>query len=1624
MTTTDTATVPVTPAPRSGPDDTAALAATGALLDAGAVLPAAAVTADHDTVDVLTTRAYRHPALEGRPVVRLVPATLGSAEDLTMEFLGFAAPEEVTEVGVVRQQALGFPAWALVHDPANGHHALALVKEIERLARVARSRIGPAKEGFDTLAEQLARSVPHFLPTYYEEAARAFLAAESSTYAATMFGKARDAERAYGLAIDEERQHTVFLEFALAGALTAKALSAHARDLAARSEPGTAYERFRRLCLERTLGGLPPYAAMHADLKRLAKAAKVGDEAEEEMLAELFTAPAVTRAPSAFWAAYRPALGRLARRDPAVRGRLLSMFPNDCADDVWLAVLEESGATEALTGPADAVPAGAASPDGPAGWLGRFDNHREGWRRKRLPALLDLATRMAGRLKADGEPVKLCRANDYVDFDLVDVCLAHGVPVAEPAKTARYAVQQWLADETEGRRDLAAMAADPKLRTGLAAGIEGWLEPGWRGKASAQPKRIREIIAVPGLRAAVHWWLASVADRVTGRGLPNLGSQLDRVTLMASPEGLAVNPEAVRRVVEHRLAPVLGRTLRAGVLDEYGWPALESAAATLTAGAKADPDDEDQFQLVAQWPHLIVRVRDQVLVVGDEGVVLEHLLRIPADQRHWMWRTVLRYVDGQLLVCWDIGRERAGYWSGSPDDVFVVPDDAFSTGALASVALPGGGRTAGGRPLHVGDRSEQERGRVASDGTSHWVWTRKNDKARWYEFDTVTGDLGRESLPAFFEAGAAEGEPLELGECRLLPAPDTASASPLGHRDGLVGWRLRETADHGQAGESVDGRSFRLPGDLRGSGLGGTLVGAVRFPGSGATYGLLWSTAYRDNKLVLCTEDGFVVAKFGYDGGKNKFAAGTRLLPPPAHWHYLRARDEAGSAALRAVTDGQARELLDGAAGSDRAAVVALVARVLPGITSPELVAGVAGIVRQAAKHQARLAKFGAVLAGEPLDEPAPAVEAEAEQESTEDAGRPTDKVLAAALHGFMPYCYDRGRSAVRMLEACGAALHATTGGNVEIGRALYRADHDWLQALAALPVAMYRAVSPAIPADQREGLLGLLDACAGVLSAGGRLRLVWLMPDDKALSAPYKIGDIIQFGASERFVVFGLDESDGEITALHHTKEAGFTALTGYRVRSEIPLDAPGGPTASRVADFVAAAREHGPVPWSADRVRDLSVAAGVSLAEATTLLAGLPDGGTVTRGDPAEWWRTVPYDAVEVALRTWANLPRRAGATALAALVPEDTSALWTSGPLVQRFATWWTESNGARTPVADELIVEAHRAGIASGVSASELLHGLASPGTCRWLAGRVGTIDDGELLVTLVRALPWLVYRLPTGHPVRSALPVALDRARHLVTDPELVIDIGYLDDSKIRALTSALGVEVKSDEHGIRAGALFFPPDDGWRQVQLRPALLTGPDDPLLAVLRTRLDDLEEGPLAAVRTLLSDQLGDWVTYRVPDGVAGAEHDPSRSAPALVAEVAATHGIGPDAATVYLQLLALPDPTDRNVAGWTGWKPARLKAARAELAATALVVDAKRPRAGRTLFLPGGWLALRAPHLPLERWKLPLLLGNEGAVDGLGMVIPVAPAPRLFELAWARVRDGDVPRFDNLVTERRR
>jgi hypothetical protein len=1555
-----------------------------AFLDAGAVLSASVPVTKDDAVDTLTARTYRHPALDDRVVVRLVPATLGEAEDLALEFLAFGAPERVDEVGLVRQQALGFPAWALVHDPANGHHALALVKDIERLARAAKSRVGPANDGFIALGEQLARTVPHFLPTFYEQAGRAFLAADSPSYAATMFGRAREAERAYGLTIDEERTHAVFLEFALAGALTAKALSAHARDLTARCLPPVAYERFRKLCVERTLGGLPPYAGMHTDLRRLAKASGLEQvSADGLVLADILAAPAILRAPAAFWTAYQGSLAKHATRDKALRTTLFGLFPDNCPDEAWLALLEESGAVAALVD-------GGGPADGAAGWLSRFAAHRDkrSWRdTARSPGLVALVPRLAPRLIADGEPVVLCGEDMDVDLDLLDACLATGVPVADPHSDARWSVARWIADETDGRRDIVAVAADDRFRSRLAAALEDSLD------SEHRPERVAAILAVPGLREALHGWLDTVAETVVRQGLPTLRRQLDRMALAASPDGFAVNPEAVRRVVDHDLGPVVGRTLRCGVLDEYGWPAWEDAVTKLLS-VKAKDDDEGKLSMVRQWPVLLARRGDLVLAIGAERIELEHETRIPKAQRHYLWRLALRYVDGALLVCWDKGRDRAGYWTSEPDDVFVVPDDAFEIHDGGSLAMPEGGRTYGGAALRAGDRSEKRVGAVASDGTTFWVLTSgkgrtSSDEDVWREFDPATGQLGPVSMPGFFVEGGA----VEADECWLRPAVGVPDGSPLGQRDGLVGWRVRHLHDRGRAGEGIDGRTFTVPGEAR---RHGQLAGAFRFPGSDETYGLLWSPSWRSESVTVCASDGFVVGRYKLGASRPKFARGTGIVPPAMFWSYLRPRDPGGSAALRVLTDERASALLAGAAGLDRAGVRELVVRELPELTHPALVDGVAGVVQQAAKRVATLRDFASVLSGQPVFPKPKKGEGPAEPVAAGHLEAASDDQLYDALGSFMTYCIRRGHSGIQMFEAAATALTAVTppAGKWAHGRT----DTDWYELFGVLPVAMYLAILPATATEQREALLVLLDTYArsGLGAPGGRLRMVTLEAKKEPDLEP---GAVLQV-EGRRLLVRSVDDQD--VMALDYAPDGQFGPIPGFKITDEDEMELPLG-----AGELVRLVRENGPAQWDPELATRLSEAAGMSRAEAVFLLAGLPTEGKVDVGLSAA--------LLEVAQSAWREHGRFPAVLGL--LMPEDPAALWSTGPRLDLVVAQRVQRHGQRRPVPDELIELAHRAGLTVPVSAAELLHGLANPDTCRWLQPGDESVGLGDVVVGVAQAVAWLGYHLPPDHPIRANLPGAVERVRQRLRDPASVVDVGYVDEEKVPRIVAAFGGTPTTGPKWIEVGPVRIEATDEYRTVQVRPGLLSGPDDPALAVLRTRLDDTEEQFFGALRAL------DKSVHNIQSTV-DAPHDPSRSAPELVAAVASARGLGADAATLYLQLLALPDPTDRNVARWTGWKPARLAAARKELAATDLVVEAKRSRAGRSLFLPGGWLALRSPHLPVERWKIPLLTLDDDGGCALDIVVPAAPLPELFALAWQRVADGDIPKFDEITTPERR
>ncbi|MEU4768366.1 hypothetical protein AB0H12_34465 [Actinosynnema sp. NPDC023794] len=1598
-----------------------------ALISAGAVLPGADdVGEDRDTI---TARHYAHEGLDGRVVVRLVPAVLGQAEDLTCEYLGFDAPARVSDVGTGKRVALGFPAWALVHDPANGHHALNLVKDVERLARTAKSRAGAAKDGFTALGAMLGRSAPHFLPTFYEQAGRIFLQHGNTSYAASMFGKAREAEEVHDLAVDPERTREVFLEFAFAGALTAKALSAHAKGLARKHDTDAAYELFFTLCVERTRGGLPPYTGMPEDLRRLAKAAKRDLVAEDHrLLRAILDSSAISRAGGAFWKSYRASLVALATGDAEVRGRLLSFVPDsETVLDLWLDILASCGATRALIGP-DEVEAN------PAEWLSSVLAVRSsGWRGTgRSVKLLDLVEAMAGRLAADAVPVRVLRHYRQGDLDVLDLLVSRDVPIARGNQDDHQLdVTGWLADDQPGRRDLAALAASERFGGALGSGLIAHARSHLRSNVVAVDV-LSSAMAVPGLRSALGAWIRGRVERVAVTGLPDLRAHLDTLAVVRLPEAYVDVPEAAESLARTDVAAALHRTLRGGVLDELGWPALEEAVARLaTAGT---PRDSSVVVCGEGWPALVLRRGETFVVVGPDGVLAEHVSRIPAHARHrWGAAPAASWFDGVLLVRWQGPDGELAYWSDAPDRVFAMGEGRTyhrNDMVRASIALPGGGRFAGGRAAHPGDTVVSTLSEAHGDGATVWTGFYHDRGWRWFEVDPATGQRGRASLPRFIEDFAADGTSLELDVCDLRPAVPATHRSPLGAADGLHGWRVRREADGSYAGEGVDGRRVRLAGGARPKGV-------LRLPG-----GADLTLATGNQTTAVLDAEGVRLATVSEATQHPAYATGTPFVPPLDWWHLLRPRDEAGSVALRGVTreavdrmlaaarqeepdKRTVRERLTALFAGDRGGLAGVVAAELPGLAHPALISGVVDLVRAAAEVERSYRRYGeiaeAARAVDPVLAPTgPAV---------------TEDDVNAALNWFGGYRSYNSRGQVRtglpaLITALGEAVARPEARALPLSNA-----PRWFDALPHLAALAHRAASPLTPDDQRAALALVLRSVAdgGLADGAGHWRTLGVVVDKgqagvKDRVVPVGDGFIALFETQWR------NSPGSRFDGLQFSRTPGvFDLPKDWHVESAEEVRTSFGP--DRVARFLDVLAERGPAPWFPEAVPALMELTGLGTAEATYLLAGLPgvgrwDANFLSTADR----RLLGLSAggAKVARDRFDRLRDGLRLELVAAAVPADPADLWTSGPDVATVAEVWTAAHGRRTPVPEDVLVDAAK--LLNLRDIGEYVAGVVNPDLTPWLTVDAELTFTGDglearrpegfdrvALWSVPQVLVWLAHRLPAGSPLRARLPEALALARQRVAHPGFAVDLGRW--VSLDRLCALLGVDVPTEAgvHQYHGWLELAPAGEEYCRLAARPGLV-GPADRDLFVAVTELAGGQD-VLRMLDRLADDRLTALCAVPTPEGVdpAAYHQDPTVSVPALVAEVATRFGLTEDAAALYLQLLALPDPTDANVARWTCWKPARLRQARAALAETDLVLTAKRARAGRSLFLPGGWLALAAPHLPLERWKAPML---EYVTGQPGVIVPLEPVADLFARAWQRVLDGDAPAYEELKTGGRR
>ncbi|MFE7437026.1 DNA-binding protein [Streptomyces tendae] len=1655
------------------------------LLRAGAVLPPG-TTGGGDRAVPVFTRAYRHPGLDDRIVVRLTPAdpsgTEPAAGDPAGGFLGLVPVGEPVEVGVGQHRAMGFPEWVLVRHPSDGHLAMSLVEEMNKVARTVRARAKKARATYESIGARLAGSVPHFLPTFYEEAGRVFLAAGDKAYASQMFVNARKAETAHALPFDEARMDAVFLEFALADAMPTKVLSSYAKGLSSRVPAATAYRHLRGLFVRLAAHDVAPSSPGAGELRKLAKAVAGKNALAEEMayLREVLPLPGTLKAPPGWWKAHRAALLELTRRDPAARGTLLGLLPSEWEHEElgqWLDLLEKTGATEGLCDAA--LPAEARSPDGTAGWTRRFlalcRTHERNIAPSELYPLLD---RMAGALRAELNDENGTLRPPVGDVNLLDQLLALDVPVGDPEARPWLNLQDWAARDE--RRDLRALEADTRFREVFRSGCPTYEREG------IDKRTVSRLAESPGGRPMLAEWVAGVSRRYLTSELGEFAGHSSPLEVLRWLPGevLATAEQGVREALATGMAPGLARALRGGILDELGWPAWDEAI-----GSPASPEDARRTLVGEAWPHLIVFRGGRVGVIGPQGTVLSHEMRLPDASKRW--GADARYVDGGLLVFWKGYSHQDGshgYWydadSGASAPVEVdggvsspYPCHADGSGGSngmpgTSLPLPGGGRTTGYGVLRRGDTHVPHRRPVIGDGTSYWVWIRDwsdQSNSAWFAYDPEADAVGERSVPDWFDEGlraAPEGSTLD--GAWLLPAPSAVPGPMCAPVDGVLGWRVVTLPDGSRRGEDLAGRSVVAP-----SGRGGKLEHALVFPGADRTVTVVRWTS----DIQLWDSEGVVLAEVRRGHTAGPFSAGTPLLPPLRYWPLMQPRDPQGSMALRRLDDDTAASLLTAALAEtpgdgteDQDEVLGPVRALLPQVGHEALLKGITGVARFAAEQQrvldAALARLDAAVQGAAPEEPRPVL---------------GDRLLASALNGVglterdERWYYDFNHAIFRLPELLARSMRGPSEPHPAGIFHLSLAAQGPLERLnaVALPelpaVLALRAASQATVEEHRPALdtfLGELDAQGLTEPDPAHWRRVHLAFDPSTFDGPgashgYTRGTLLDLGGGAFLVFpdgwyqFVREYGDYEVKgkhygALHHDPSGRFETPAPYTPVSEEPFV----PEPTRAPGWVAAFRaelaERGPAPWRPEAAEEFARLTGVTPTTARLVLAGMPQIDDKRVAVPSATLKVIGVKSADarVSKDELRSLDSAALRAVVAALLPTEPSRLWTHGPDAARAAEVWNERLGRRTPLPEDVLHDAVRTVEPVGWAPADALRGFADLANeprltkdLTWSMGRYSVVNDentpgfeGWVLKGSVALAAWLAHRLPSGDPLRATLPGVLTALRERLAHPGLLL---ALDRRGIdwEAFRRAAGDPAETGDDFERHGAVVLGTGRREPLPAIRPALLDAAGhDPHLAALYTgERPNAQETALRLVHDrpfaeLLADPGNPLAGERDADGLWWPQ-DPARSVPDLVGEAAKRYGIGEDAAVLYLMLLAMPDPTDRNTARWTGWGgqrggTARLRAARAELAATDLVVEGSRAKAGRSLFLPGGWTQPGNPHLPLERWKLPMYDLLEGEAPVLGVVVPTRPVTAVYREAWQRVQDGDGPRLEELEVPRPR
>ncbi|MEU6746708.1 hypothetical protein ABZ914_10845 [Spirillospora sp. NPDC046719] len=915
----------------------------------------------------------------------------------------------------------------------------------------------------------------------------------------------------------------------------------------------------------------------------------------------------------------------------------------------------------------------------------------------------------------------------------------------------------------------------------------------------------------------------------------------------------------------------------------------------------------------------------------------------------------------------------------------------------------------------------------------------------WPVYDAALEEIGRldgvtsvRGVLTVFGNGRAVAFDREgrLGTCTYtVPQDEKVHDLRVCHVDGrfLVAWRGSWYGPHGRGYWADRPGEVLAPQDPGTEDLAGPDV-TVRMPGAA------------EDVVVAVERDGLLRGRAGSDGAvlwtvahspaRRPDAGGHPFVPPTAFWDRFVPRDEPSSRALRDVTREAVEELLGGAD----------VRAVLPDVTDPRIADGVTATVQWAGRiqrHRGTIRERVAFRRSGVRVEP---------------VGDARDADLYELLWGLLHARTDghpREKPSdqpamVTSIAAAGAYLRGEVG---ERGRAdsVPERPLDWAPLLGSIGAVAWRLVGRPLPEPLRDaGVVLLREWARSPFARPGRWR--------RGTAPGAALAPLREAG---RTLVTG--DASGALRDLR-----ALDPDAAYRFVQPEDAPAPAGAEdvetvaiasddAARLARLLDAFAEHGHLKLDKEAVAAFAARTGARHAHAALLLTGLPMSPYV---DEEKTYRGAPYKIGTAFYRETRELVHGFAhgdrLRLLAAGLPDDPATLWDRRGTVRAaegMAEVWADLVGVRAPVAEEAAAELEARLVQGDAEAAT----LADPSTATALAedlrcrarfaksgfrgGAALRIDTGRPGVYATSGLPdvytraaarvaWALTERPVGDAAAAGAAELYELLRARLDAPDLVVPLWGR--TPLKDPETALGpgtFPVEADE-GLEPpvihdnGLLMYTPWKDENRVSdfdeyyLRPAALA--DDDLYAEMER---------LCAARGLarLREDIRDIEVLRAGGGLhriversactpvppGEYEANPVLSVPALVEEVAGVLGLDEDAAALYLQLLALPQPTDRNVRRWNRWDASRHRAAQDGLAAAGLVERDKRARAGRSVFLPGRWRVIDAPGLPLESAKYDAYRARGAHAYHYGayrFVLPPVPLHELFADLW-RERGAD-------------